>query len=161
MFVIASWMMGCFVLLPVPVLCGMATSTGFVVDRVGRIAEPENVLQDLPGKQQSEWLRSHPDRVVYIPRGGTWNDGDNEHFLVFPSHDNQELLAIWTQSTREGFGDNHLVIARSRQGVKWSDPEWIIGTHKNTDEFQASWGFPVVSRSGKIYCFYTLSLIHI
>ena len=155
MFVIASWMMGCFVLLPVPVLCGMATSTGFVVDRVGRIAEPENVLQDLPGKQQSEWLRSHPDRVVYIPRGGTWNDGDNEHFLVFPSHDNQELLAIWTQSTREGFGDNHLVIARSRQGVKWSDPEWIIGTHKNTDEFQASWGFPVVSRSGKIYCFYT------
>ena len=52
MFVIASWMMGCFVLLPVPVLCGMATSTGFVVDRVGRIAEPENVLQDLPGKQQ-------------------------------------------------------------------------------------------------------------
>lgn len=155
MFVIASWMMGCFVLLPVPVLHGMATSTGFVVDRVGRIAEPENVLQDPPDKQQSEWLRSQPDRVVYIPRGGTWNDGDNEHFLVFPSHDNQELLAIWTQSTREGFGDNHLVIARSRQGVKWSDPEWIIGTHKNTDEFQASWGFPVVSRSGKIYCFFT------
>ena len=36
MFVIASWMMGCFVLLPVPVLCGMATSSGFVVDFVER-----------------------------------------------------------------------------------------------------------------------------
>jgi len=94
MFLIASWIMGCFVLIPVPVLHVIAISTGLGVDRAGRTTEQEKVLRVISGEQQPEWLRSQPDRVVYLPREGTWDDGDNEHFLVFPSPDKLELLAI-------------------------------------------------------------------
>ena len=104
-----------------------------------------------------EWRRSKPDVVVYVPKGGELNDGDNEHFLVFNAPQSDELLAMWTQSTTEGFGDNHIVLARSKDGRKWSAPEWIVGTHKGTRGTQASWGFPVVTRQGRIYCFYTKS----
>ena len=106
----------------------------------------------------TDWKRSNPDIVVYLPKEGDLNDGDNEHFLVLHSPQSKELLAMWTQSTTEGYGDNHLVLARSKDGVTWSEPEWIIGTHKGTKEIQASWGFPVLSRQAqqsRLYCFYT------
>ena len=107
--------------------------------------------------EANEWRRTNPDIVVYLPRAGQRNDTDNEHFLVFESPAG-ELLAMWTQSSCEGRGDNHLVLARSADGVHWSDPAWIVGTHPGTDELQASWGFPVVARAGRIYCFYTKEL---
>lgn len=102
----------------------------------------------------TDWRRSNPDVVVYLPSGET-NDGDNEHFLVFESPVSGDLLATWTQSTVEAHGDNHAVIARSSDGLTWSEPSWIAGTHKDTDEPQASWQFPVVTRSGRIYVFFT------
>ena len=105
----------------------------------------------------TDWERSNPDVVVYLPRGGDLNDGDNEHFLVFEAPKSDELLATWNQSTVEAHGDNHIMLARSSDGLNWSEPRWITGTHKGTHETQASWGFPVVSRSGRIYCFYTKS----
>jgi len=98
----------------------------------------------------TDWRRSHPDVIVYLPRGGEHNDTDNEHFLVFESRLG-DLLAMWTQSSCEGRGDNHIVLARSTDGKHWSEPSWIAGTHPGTDEPQASWGFPVVSRRGRIY----------
>jgi hypothetical protein len=100
-----------------------------------------------------EWKRSKPDIKVYIPHGGDLNDQDNEHFLVFPSP-RQGLLAVWTQSSVENFGDNHIVLSRSRDGINWSKPRWLIGTHKGTNERQASWQFPIVSKSGRIYIFF-------
>lgn len=106
------------------------------------------------GSPLTEWRRSNPDIVVYIPQEGDFNDGDNEHFLVFESPNSGDLLALWTQSTVEAHGDNHLVLARSKDGVRWSEPKWIIGTHRGTKEHQASWGFPLASRTGRIYCFY-------
>jgi hypothetical protein len=109
------------------------------------------------GDPATEWRRSQPDVVVYIPKGAPHNDTDNEHFLVFESP-RAGLLAMWTQSSVEGRGDNHLVLARSADGVRWSAPEWIVGTHPGTDELQASWGFPIVTRRGRIYCFYTKEL---
>jgi hypothetical protein len=104
----------------------------------------------------NEHLRSRPDAVVYIPReGDRHNDGDNEHFLVFNAPKSRELLAMWTQGSMEPSGDNHIVLSRSSDGVKFSDPIWIAGTHKDTDETQASWGIPMVaSKTGRIYCFY-------
>ena len=105
----------------------------------------------------TDWKRSNPDVVVYLPRGGDTNDGDNEHFLVFEAPRSGELLAMWTQSSVEAHGDNHIVLARSGDGINWSEPAWIVGTHKDTSETQASWGFPVVTRGGRIYCFYTKS----
>jgi len=105
----------------------------------------------------TEWKRSRPDIVVYLPKGGDRNDGDNEHFLVFEAPKSDDLLAMWTQSSKEAHGDNHIVLARSSDGINWSEPVWIAGTHKDTREDQASWGFPVVSRQGRIYCFYAKS----
>ena len=104
--------------------------------------------------ETKEWQRSNPDIVVYRPKRGELNDGDNEHFLVFPSPKSDDLLAMWTQSSVEAHGDNHIALARSSDGVNWSEPVWVAGTHKDTDEDQASWGFPVVSRRGRIYCFF-------
>ena len=107
--------------------------------------------------RDTDWKRSNPDIVVYLPKEGNLNDGGNEHFMVFKAPKSEELLAIWTQCTKEAFGDNHAVIARSEDGISWSEPEWIVGTHKGTQETQASWSFPVVSRSGRLYLFYTKS----
>lgn len=110
------------------------------------------------GDPAVEWQRSNPDIVVYVPQGKPLNDEDNEHFLVFeaPSGD---MLAMWTQSSVEGRGDNHIVLARSvDDGRTWSAPQWIVGTHPGSDEPQASWGFPIVSRAGRIYCFFQWGL---
>lgn len=104
----------------------------------------------VPGK---EWLRTNPDIIVFQPRNQ--EEGDNEHFLVFEAPRSKELLAIWTQSSVEGFGDNRAVIARSKDGVEWSEPRVIAGKGVGRNEPQASWAFPIVSKKGRIYCFYT------
>jgi len=111
------------------------------------------------GDPATEWQRSDPDVVVYLPKEGDLNDGDNEHFLVFHAPKSDELLAMWTQSTCEGRGDNHLVLARSEDGENWSAPELIVGPRKGEEKLQASWGFPVVAAQGRIYCFYTKEVI--
>lgn len=100
-----------------------------------------------------EWLRTDPDLVVYLPAKPGGRDGDNEHFLVdyTPKGD---LLAIWTQGTSESAPDNRVVCARSSDGGKtWSAPSEIDGPTEGPG-LTASWGFPVISRSGRIYCFY-------
>lgn len=108
-----------------------------------------------PPALEHEWLRTNPDIVVYLPRGEAYHDTDNEHFLVFEAPRSDELLAMWNQSSCEGRGDNRVVLARSADGVHWSAPCRIAGTPPGTAEPQASWGFPVVAASGRIYCFYT------
>lgn len=107
------------------------------------------------GDTSIEWKRSNPDIILYKPAGNDSYDNDNEHFLVIKAPLSDELIATWTQSSCEGRGDNHLVIARSSDGINWSEPEYIIGIKPGTDEKQASWGFPVVSAKGRIYFFYT------
>ena len=101
---------------------------------------------------KKEWLRTNPDVIVYLPKEE--NDGDNEHFLVFKAPKSDELLALWTQSSVEGRGDNRAVLARSSNGREWSDPMVIAGKGPERSEPQASWAFPVVSEKGRIYCFY-------
>lgn len=112
-----------------------------------------NAQQIQTGDPATEWRRSNPDFKVYIPKGNGLNDGDNEHFLVFESP-NGDLLALWTQSSVEGAGDNHLMLARSTNLVDWSEPKCIAGPYQGSKDAQASWGFPIVSRKGRIYVFY-------
>jgi len=72
----------------------------------------------------TDWKRSDPDIVIYLPKGGDLNDFGNEHFLVFQAPKSDELLATWNQCTKEAFGDNHIVIARSDDdGHTWRQPE--------------------------------------
>lgn len=100
-----------------------------------------------------EYLRSNPDRVVFRPTGNK-PDTDNEHFLVAEGPSGG-LLAFWTQSSCENFGDNHIVHSRSPDGREWSPAVTIAGPGApDSGEQQASWQFPVITRSGRIYLFY-------
>jgi len=105
---------------------------------------------------QPEWRRTQPDIIVFRPRSD--EEGDNEHFLVFEAPKSEELLAIWTQSSVEGRGDNRAVIARSNNGRDWSEPVIITGKARDRKDPQASWAFPVVSAKGRIYCFFNKEL---
>jgi hypothetical protein len=102
---------------------------------------------------EKEWLRTNPDAIVYLPNNK--EDGDNEHFLVFNAPLSDELLAIWTQSSVEGNGDNRAVFSRSKDGISWQPPVVIAGKGLGRGGNQASWAFPVVSKLGRIYCFFT------
>ncbi len=105
-----------------------------------------------------------PDYVMFVPEQLEW-ESDNVHLYVVEHEKYGGLLAFWTQSTFEGTGNNHLVFAGSRDGGRtWSKPKFIIGSRAMTredakNEAQASWGFPVVTRSGRIYLFYYRELL--
>lgn len=124
------------------------TSTGTPAN--GDTAQPAVDLQQ-------EIQRTRPDYVVYVPKswdGSTFDTG-NEHFLVFDGPDNS-LMAVWTQSSFEGAGDHRIMFSRSAdRGRTWSAPLRIAGAgNPGEAKRQASWGFPLVSRSGRIYILY-------
>jgi len=97
-----------------------------------------------------------PEYRMFVPTYIAY-ESDEVHLYVTHHAQYGGMLAFWTQSSREHAGDNHLVMARSKDnGVTWSAPQWIIGAPKTEERtaLQASWGFPVVTRSGRIYLFY-------
>lgn len=111
--------------------------------------------EDAASKEpKPEWKRTDPDLVVYLPKGKS--DTGNEHFLVFEAPHDDGLMAIWTQCTVEGRGDNRAAFAHSKDGVNWSEPKILKGRGPGrADKGQASWAFPVVASTGRIYCFFT------
>jgi hypothetical protein len=103
-----------------------------------------------------EVRRTNPDYIVYVPKSsdGSSFDTGNEHFLVFDGPDGS-LMAIWTQSSYEGAGDHRIVFARSDdEGVTWTEPKYLVGSPRKGEGMQASWAFPLVSSSGRIYVVY-------
>src|SRR5262245_50736262 len=97
-----------------------------------------------------------PDYVVFTPElhAESVTDTGNEHFLVFDGPDGS-LMAIWTQSTHEGEHDHHIVFSKSRDdGKTWSKPSIIAGPARAGMGRMASWAFPLVSKSGRIYVIY-------
>jgi len=100
-----------------------------------------------------EVQRTEPDYIVYKPGsldGSTYDTG-NEHFLVTDAPDGA-LMAVWTQSSYEGAGDHRIMFSRSLDdGITWEKPTRIVGPTKPGDGFMASWGFPMTTRSGRIY----------
>ncbi len=103
---------------------------------------------------ETELMRTNPDFVVYVPRSmdGSTGDTGNEHFLV--SHGPGGMLfAVWTQSTFEGKADQRVVFATSDDGGHtWTAPRVVAGPDGRMG--MASWGFPLLSRSGRIYVIY-------
>ena len=92
-----------------------------------------------------DWQRTGPDLVVYLPKTPRGSDGYADHFLVdwTPGGD---LLAIWTQSGIEGSDDFQVVFCRSQdEGRSWTRPQQLA---------PAEFGFPVISRTGRIYCLF-------
>ncbi len=103
-----------------------------------------------------EIKRSQSDYVVYVPKNpdGSSGDNGNEHFLVFDGPENS-LLAVWTQSSYEGAGDHRIVFSRSYdEGVSWAPPRFLAGSPRKGEGLQASWGFPLISRTGRLYVVY-------
>ena len=56
-----------------------------------------------------------PDYVMFVPRQ-IEGESDNVHLYVIEHEGYGGLLAFWTQSTVEGTGNNHVVLAGSRDG---------------------------------------------
>ena len=56
----------------------------------------------------SDWKRTEPDLVLYLPEEPPYASEANDHVLVevTPGGD---LLAIWTLATKEGAHDNRVV----------------------------------------------------
>ncbi len=105
-----------------------------------------------------EARRSEPDYIVYVPGSydGSTNDSHNEHFLVFDGPDSS-LMAVWTQSPGlPGRQQNRIMFSRSHDnGASWSAPRRLAGPSAPDDPANmASWAFPMVSRSGRIYVIY-------
>ncbi len=101
----------------------------------------------------TELRRTQPDYIVYVPKSfdGSTGDTGNEHFLVFDGPDGS-LMAVWTQSTHEGMPDQRIAFSRSDdEGKTWREPRTIAGKDPQSDKGMASWGFPMVSTSGRIY----------
>jgi hypothetical protein len=104
-----------------------------------------------------ELQKTHPDTIVYVPQStdGSTGDTGNEHFLVFDGPDGS-LMAVWTQSSFEGHPDQRIVFSRSTdRGHTWAPPTRIAGPDLQAGRGMASWGFPLVSRSGRIYVIYS------
>lgn len=108
----------------------------------------------IAAKLQREAQRTHPDFTVYVPRSldGSSHDTGNEHFLV-SEHPQGGLFAVWTQSSYEGKPDQHVVFARSTDGGgTWTEPHFIAGPADGGGI--ASWQFPLISKSGRVYVYY-------
>lgn len=104
--------------------------------------------------------QTRPDYIVYAPDPeAEMSNSGNEHFLAFDGPDGR-LMVVWTQSTRECTSpecdaDQHIVFSASDDdGETWSKPKLIAGPAKPGDSPMASWAFPMVSRSGRIYVLY-------
>lgn len=102
-------------------------------------------------------LTSHPDFIVYIPKVEPEVLGDcyNDHFQVFDGPDGV-LFATTCQATCEGALDQHVTLFRSDdKGKTWSAPKVLVGPKTfDSNAPIASWGFAMVSRSGRIYIIY-------
>lgn len=104
-----------------------------------------------------EVKRTEPDYVVYKPDSLESAEAHNQHFIVFAGLDGS-LMAIWTQHTFEGAGNHHIVFSRSDDdGHSWQEPVTIAGSSEREITKQASWAFPMVSKSGRIYVLYNKS----
>lgn len=109
---------------------------------------------------KTESLRTKPDYITYVPGSFDYstNDSHNEHFLVFDGPD-KSLMTIWTQAVcRSKNGNrNRIVFSRSGdQGRTWAAPKHLAGPQTCDDSTKiASWAFPMVSDSGRIYVLFS------
>jgi hypothetical protein len=113
-------------------------------------------MDDVQQILHQEMQRSKPDYVVHMPKSidGSTHDTGNEHFLVFDGPDGS-MMTVWTQSTREGAGDHRIMFSRSDdEGVTWAAPKHLVGPRWVGDGRIASWGYPLISKSGRIYVVY-------
>lgn len=107
---------------------------------------------------ETELYATDPDYVVYVPtslKKRKTTDTGNEHFLVFKDPDDS-YMAVWTQSSAEGAKNQRIVFSKaSNDGKTWCVPKVIAGPKPPKTGNMASWGFPIVSKNGRIYVIYS------
>lgn len=104
-----------------------------------------------------DWKRTQPDRVLYLPQQPCGTDGDNEHLHIIYTPHAGDMLAFWTMGAYESSPDSRTVFSRSRDGgLNWSSPEVMTGT--TGPILSGRWGFPVLSRTGRIYYFFNKNI---
>ncbi|MDD2598275.1 MAG: sialidase family protein [Kiritimatiellae bacterium] len=128
------------------------------------VAEPDpNFIEtpaDLKARIPKQLHITKPDFIVFVPEvtDSGVSDTGNEHFLVFDGPDGS-LMAVWTQSSAESQPDQHQAFARSDdEGKTWTKPRIVAGPKKPGDGHMASWGYPLVSKSGRIYILYSQNI---
>ena len=116
----------------------------------------QDLLQRAPECYTDDWLRTNPDYVIYLPKTPGERDEYADHIHVFytPGGD---LMCIWTQAAYESAPDMRVVYSRSQDGGKTWLPIQVIDEPKHKNITPAL-GFPLISRSGRMYCLYNQNL---
>ena len=98
-----------------------------------------------------DWQRTGPDCVVHLPeRPGLWEYADHVHVFHTPGGD---LMCIWTQGSYESSPDIRIVTARSGDGGRtWTPCAPMV--EAEGPNLTPGLAFPLVSRSGRLYCLY-------
>ena len=149
----------------VPMLRRWLLISASLVASLGLAAEPARkpdpnfiaTPADLKARINNQLQITQPDFVVFVPEitAGGVSDTGNEHFLMFDGPDGS-LMAVWTQSSAEAQPDQHITFTRSTdEGRTWSKPRIIAGPKHPGDGLMASWGYPLVSKTGRIYVLYS------
>lgn len=104
----------------------------------------------------NDWRRTNPDLAIFLPPEPPYYAEAADHILVdyTPGGD---LLAVWTMAMKPNRVDFNVVYARSKDGgVNWTTPTPLHepGATGVTSQF----GFPVISKTGRIYCFYNRTI---
>ena len=100
-----------------------------------------------------DWRRTDPDLVLFLPKEPPHFAEAVDHVLVdaTPCGD---LLAVWTFGARPDASDQSVLYARSQDGGRtWSEPGQFDPPGPKYGQV-ACFGFPLMSRTGRIYVFY-------
>ncbi len=103
-----------------------------------------------------EWRRTDPDLILHLPRVPVEPAEHVDHVLVEYTPGGA-LLAIWTMQIQGPGRDGQVVCARSQDdGRTWTPTQRIAGGAE-TYGLGGMFGFPIMSKSGRIYCVYNAS----
>lgn len=106
------------------------------------------------GREDTEWLRTDPDVVIYTSGGDLGGGNELLSVEVIPVHDC--LFAVWQQNTVEGSSDDRVMYSRSKDGRIWEKARMLAGVRpgKSGEDCIASGPFMTAAPSGRIYVFY-------
>lgn len=101
----------------------------------------------------TDWQRTEPDYVIYLPTmpGGRDEYADHIHVFYTPGGD---MMCIWTQGTFESAADCRVVFSRSTDGGHTWSPLQVMADPLGP-LLCPGLGFPLISRSGRLYCLYS------
>ncbi len=147
---------------------GASAASGRAAHDADAAAKERRILAGIKGTPAEkdaprDILVNKPDYVVFVPKqsykpelrdpaktGDTYND----HFQVLNNPSNGHYYAFWTQASKEGDIDQHIVFSKSLdEGYTWTEPVIVAGSPCRARPMAiASWQQPMLSKSGRLYC---------